>query len=293
MLRPSVLNQVFVLSIPRARPWCDGLLTAVAAMTSVATGAAADTLYGFTTSSLVSFDTTAPGTLTTIGPTGLTPTVTLYSPTYNPFNGRVYAFGSRPNAGSYELSFIEVNLQTGAATTLQVFGQDTAQSYEALAYVHSLGTMVASQSNPGTNNPTPRLGSMSALGNFSQLSSTGLDNDLATYDAARNILYTVDVFGGSSPNRAFTVNPLTGGSSEVWRSFPDEITSVAWSGPDDAIYASMSGTNQLARIASGTTFGLQIVGPFAEPVGSIFAIPAPTTVAVLGVGCLLTARRRR
>lgn len=256
----------------------------------MASAAHADVLYGFSSTSLVSFNTETPGTFATIGAHGIAPEVSIYSPTYDPGNGRVYAFGQRAIVGGSELSFLEFNLTTGAGSTVSILGLSTTQSYEALAYDPSLGSMVASQSNLNQNNPTPRLGTMSRLGSFALLSNTGLDNDLATFDATRGRFYTFDV--QAFPNQAYLVNPATGGSSSVG-GILQTLSGVAWSSIDDAIYGIRSDNSQFVRVASGTAFAPNDLGLLAAPLTGIFAIPSPSAAALLGLGGLMAARRRR
>lgn len=268
------------------------LLVVTAAMSAGCVSAQAATVFGFTATSMVSFDSGAPEVFTTIGAHGIAADVAIFSPTFDPANGRVYAFGARPVQGGFDQSFLEFNLTTGAGTVVANLGINTTQAYEALAFHPGLGAMVASQSNLGLFNPTPRLGTISRLGVFSFLTntSTNNDNDLATYDVGRGIFYSFDV--QASPSRAFVVNPLTGIGS-VAGGVLSTLIGVAWSSVDDAIYGIRSDSGQLVRVAQGTSFASVDIGTLSSPLTGIFTIPAPGTAAVLALGGLLAVRRRR
>ena len=109
------------------------LLTAIALLAPLA--ARAETLWGTTNvNRLVSFDSAAPGTLTTnVAITGLTSGYSVFGIDFRPSNGLLYALAVNFSAGQLEQLYT-LNLGTGAATLVGSLGIDFSSNFIGMSF---------------------------------------------------------------------------------------------------------------------------------------------------------------
>lgn len=239
---------------------------------------------------LVSFDSET-GSSTVVGPTGVDP---IFGTTYDPVSNQLL--------GSIQNRLFEIDPETGAATELVnlVASPDPAQfaAVNALAFDPLTNTLFGINQD-GASGVDELIRIDRDSGEFQSVGTTGL-RGLAglEYDPFGDRLLAVS----TELATVLTIDRVTGAASLP---FFNGSLSV--------------GTASLAiNTATGDAFGLNLfsgelesvdlqtglstrIGPasdtgFAGVIGLVFvpsAIPEPTPVALLGLGCLLASHRRR
>jgi len=220
----------------------------------------AATLYGVTSSQLVSIDTTT-GTTTAIGSLGLTrldssPVGTLVTPgplAWNPADQKLYGLAydytfvvsggePHPNISVLNQRFIRIDPDTGAATSIATLGPRTSNpTYDGIEYLGgSVGSLVVSRSSGANNSSSTEIATLSTSGTLATLRTTSLDNDLLAQAASASVLYSIDPNNATPANRprAIDLDPTTPTVTFLTGSLPSSTTGeLAYDPEVDRLYA--------------------------------------------------------
>ena len=297
-------------------------LSAVAVMLTMATPAAAETIYAVDIQNLLLFfDSATPGTVNAIGPiTGLSAGDTVRGIDFRPANGALYAIG----AGLGSSRLYTLNTATAAATLVGPLAADPVDSTNP--FLGLLGTQIGMDFNPVNDrlrltdenrqnlrvNPAnglvitddPLAYSNVADPNFGDLpvdTAVAYTNNFA--GALSTTLRGVDF--GQNPDVLVTHSPPNNGFLQTLAILPFNGIAGSYdiSGPTGTEYFAIhDGVGGSSFYASGPS-GIALVGPIggrvpvtvvgiAAPVGT--AVPEPATIALLasGVAGWVTTRRR-
>ncbi|MDA8563981.1 PEP-CTERM sorting domain-containing protein [Mariniblastus sp.] len=266
---------------------CWTLQSDVSAMGS---GGSLFTIAGTSQSQWVSIDSETGGG-TVVGPTGVD---TIFGTAYDPVSNQLL--------GSFENRLFEIDPETGVATVLVnlVASPDPAQfaAVSALAFDTSTNTLFG----------------------INQGSASGID-ELITIDRDSGEFQSVGVTGfravAGLEYDPFGDRLLAVSTDDATILTIDRVTGAA-SSPFSNGSLSVGSASLAINTATGDAFGLNLfsgelesvdlqtglstrIGPasdtgFAGVIGLVFvpsAIPEPTPVALLGLGCLLASHRRR
>jgi len=286
---------------------------AIGAFTLVAAAGIAqgqETAYGFNArGDLVSFSTATPGSVSTIGAiTGLTAGQTLRSVDFRPNGNGLYGF-SADAAGNSQI--YTISLTTGAATavgagfSLPNFGAGDRISIDFNPAVDRLrivtlggrsyranpitGAFVAQDTNLAFASGTGA--SISGIAYSNNIPGAPGGTTLFAYDYAGDNLATIGGPNGvPSPNLG-QVNVI--GSTGLFALGLD--TSFDISGATGAAFAGVNdfgGPAELFSVNLGTG-AHTLVGAFGTDLVDFSILPAPSSLALLGLGGLVVGRRRR
>lgn len=297
---------------------CSPLAPVLAAVIASASADAA-TLYGVTSSHLVSIDTTT-GTTTAIGALGLTrldssPVGTLVTPgplAWNPSDQQLYGLAydytfvvsggePHPNINVLNQRFIRIDPATGAATSIATLGPRSANpTYDGIEYLGgSVGSLVVSRSSGAGNSSATEIATLSTSGSLATLRTTSLDNDLLAQSASAAVLYSIDPNNATSANRTRTVDlaPVTPSVAFLSGSLPSNTTGeLAYDPAGDRLYALdytvlPSPNKSLYRIntSGGTSLSLEgtITLSGSQVLGIAFSSVPEPTACLLGTGISL------
>ena len=223
----------------------------------------------------------ATGAGTLIGNTGIGSWESLER---DPINGQLLGIGNTNR-------LYRVNTITGAATLI---GASNVQWIEAMAWDASRNTMFVAYS---LNNDfrAERLGIMNlATGQVTGVGAFGGIDDVDAMAVFNGRIYAANLIGGSFGE----INPLTGAFTSIGTT--SELLGAFDFAPDGTLYgtrlgdSSGGGISTLVRV-NLSTGATTLVGPtnFVHVSGLVVNIPGPGATALLGIGALLTTRRRR
>jgi hypothetical protein len=296
---------------------------ACAALTSSAN---AEQVYGITGStaggSLVFFDSATPGSVTNVGSiTGITAGLSLRAIDFRPATGALYGMATGA-AGAYE--FYTIDLATGAATSA---GGGTAPgvawparvSMDFNPVVDRIRVVTAGSTannfrfNPNTGalvlqdgDAAYDAGDVNSAGNPPFLAGAAYTNNVAgatsttlyVYDYNLDVLATMGSVGGGpvSPNTGtmFTVGPaVSGGFLTTTAGIGFDISGAT--GTAFLSYDSTAGieTFSTVNLASGAVTSVGTFGGGFDILDISVVIPAPGSLALVGLAGLTMARRRR
>jgi hypothetical protein len=183
---------------------------------------------------------------------------------------------------------VEINPQTGQGTIAATLGDPAVVGfYEALEFVNSLNSLVASRSSAPGSALTDLLVRVNLDGSTSLLLSTVLDNDYAVYDMTRDFFYTIDP--NNVPGQQFFRVNLTTGSVLNLGVIPSTLGEPAFSTDIDAIFALDFTNNNFYRLNltnGGPPVTTALVGsiPGSQVTGIAFAptsvVPEPSTMVL-------------
>lgn len=208
------------------------------ALVPAASGA---TLYGVTATDLVTVNVSS-GATTLVGSLGLSGLQTAGPLAWHTADQSLYGLiydytpgpGGLPVVTGQRLARIEVG--SGAWTTVADLGNPASgPTFDALEYFDHLGSLVISRSSGAGQTGTSFLETISTSGARSALVTTGIDNDLLAYDAARSLAYSTDPNGLQEVRR---LNLETGGHSALSGGLPSATTGeLAFDLASDRLYA--------------------------------------------------------
>ena len=245
--------------LPSHTRLCQPFVSVLAAALSSACAHAA-TLYGVTSSQLVSIDTTT-GTTTAIGSLGLTrldssPVGTLVTPgplAWNPSDQNLYGLAydytfvlsggePHPNISVINQRFIRIDPTTGAATSIATLGTRSSNpTYDGIEYLGgSVGSLVVSRSSGAGNSSSTEIATLSTSGTLATLRTTSLDNDLLAQAASASVLYSIDPNNATAAirPRAIDLAPATPTVTFLTGSLPSSTTGeLAYDPEGDRLYA--------------------------------------------------------
>jgi hypothetical protein len=266
----------------------------VAAGASVAS---AETIYAITNTHLVKFDTAAPGVVTTVGAFNLGANYTrVFNLAYNKSDGNFYGIGWRdqvnPNRATQTL--VRINAATGAASEVASYGFSDVTTFESMEYNDALGSLVSAR---GNFFDTTEMVTISNGGAVNALKQTTRDNDHQAYDSFRNKTYSwdpngvlqwvnIDLATGNGTDLGGAQNFGDGAYSSAQDAF--FVYQVAFASPYFFKKIVTDGVNPI----SVTDIGFIGNTGHGDITGLAF-IPTPGSLALLGVGVLAAARRRR
>ncbi|MEI6781088.1 MAG: immunoglobulin domain-containing protein, partial [Verrucomicrobiota bacterium] len=137
--------------------------------------------------------------------------------------------------------------------------------FEAVVYVDSLDTLVASRSPSGPGDcKTSELLSLALYGTLASLQQTSLDNDFGVYDSMHDMFYTTDPNGEARLER---VDLMTGVVTSLG-GIPRDMGDMAFSPTEGVLYALQETDNSLHRIATtagGSPISVSTIGFYPGP----------------------------
>lgn len=286
------------------------VLLALAILACSASWALAGPLYGVSTTHLVIVDPATASITSTVGPLNLPAGVNPVNLAYHPGTHSLYSLGFTYAAGNVIINqhLVSINPSTGQGTIIATLGNPASVGYyEAIDFVHSLNSLVASRATVLGSFVTNQLVKLNLDGTVNPLVNTGLDNDHAAYDPTRDYFYTTDP-NGTPGQQFFRVNLSNGTIINLGAIIPT-MGELAYSIVHDAIFAIDYTNNRLYRVQltnGGAPFTITTVGtiPGNQLQGIAFAsagiIPEPSTlvlftssVALLGPYCAWRRWKRR
>ena len=268
-----------------------------------------ETAYGFNArGDLVSFSTATPGSVSTIGAiTGLTAGQTLRSVDFRPNGNGLYGF-SADAAGNSQI--YTISLTTGAATAvgagfaLPNFGSGDRISIDFNPAVDRLRIVTLGgrsyRANPITGAFVAQDTDLSGNGAGASISAVAYSNNipgapggttLFAYDyAGDNLAIIGGPNGVPSPNLGAVTTIGTSGLFALGGDTAFDIsgaTGAAFAGVND-----FGGPAELFSVNLGTG-AHTLVGAFGTDLVDFSILPAPSSLALLGLGGLVVGRRRR
>lgn len=281
-------------------------LTVTASVALLASGVssygATPTLYGVTSTQLVTLDT-ATGTSTVVGSLGLagnqSPGPLAWNPQDNLLYGFVYDFtivGLEPVFT--EQRFVSINPATAAVTPIATFGsQQTGIVYDSLEYIGgSVGSLVVGRGTSAGNSGTTELATISTLGATAAFRSTSLDNDLLAWAGDSRVI-SIDPNHVTPASRARELDIQNAPPTQTFLtgSLPSSTTGeLAWDLSGGRLYALdyTLGNRSLYRMSvdgSALSLDTTVTVSGSQVRGIAFAqVPEPATLTAAGGLALLT-----
>ncbi len=251
------------------------------------------TLYGLTTTNLITFDSAAPGIVTVIGAHGL-PAAGNFGVNYlayHPVERKFFGFHyTQQISGNSQVSLFAIDPVTGVGQFVADMGSTAPNGNypESLEYVETLQSLVMSR---GPTTFSNGLFTLTPTGVATPICDNGLDNDYTVRDSRRGILYTTDPNGAGQ----FTVASLAGcGHTPLGSLQGLQLGELAYDRPADTIFAHLPSTNRLYRISTtdGTApIALTDLGPIGggENLRGLATIPPACPADLTGDGQVNTA----
>ncbi len=289
------------------------VLLAATALLATATGSArAELIMGVTATSLVSFDSAAPDTLTTIGPiAGIVAGHTLRGIDFRPSNGQLYAISSEDSAAQLYTVDTSTGVATAVGAGLTLTGNTSSRiSLDFNPVTDELRVVTGTGQNYRVNADTGAVIAQDADINPGSPLISGIAYTNNVVGATDTTLYAYDFFGDDigtigglngipSPNAGqFSV---TGDSGFVAFSAAlgfdiSGATGIAYISMDD--FASPDANSEFFRVNLATgamTFSGSVSASLLDISVVPVAVPEPTTstMALMGLGWAGAYVRRR
>ena len=284
------------------------LTGALALLAMAATSSGGATLYGVTSTQLVTINP-ATGTSTSVGSLGLSPNQSPGPLAWNPQDNRLYGFVYDfaivgLDVVFTEQRFVSIDPATAAVTAITTFGsQQTGIVYDSIEYIGgSVGSLVVGRGTAPGNSGTTELATISTLGVPATLRSTSLDNDLLAWAGDSRVI-SIDPNHVTPASRARELDIQTEPPTQTFLggSLPSATTGeIAWDLAAGRLYAldyTLGNRSLYSLSTSGSTLSLDSTVTISgnQVRGIAFAqVPEPTTMtAAGGLTLLLWGIRRR
>lgn len=272
--------------------------------------ASAETVFGLTSSRIVTFDTSSPGTILSSSPiTGLTGNVSLRGIDFRPADGQLYALGT--NGNLYRLTLNGNNYQAADLGALSTQPQGSSFGFDFNPTVDRIRVTSDTNQNLRLNQTTTPPGvtvdGAITLNGTSNIDLVGSAYTNSFAGTTSTILYGLDAFtdalvrstdanagtyvSTNSSGVAFGPLGVTFGATDQLGFDISGITNGAFFNLNDGFYSVNLTTGAATRI--GTIGAGSLIGLSLAPAG---AVPEPATWAMmlLGFGAIgATMRRRR
>ena len=255
--------------------------------------ASAETIYGVTDSHLVKFDTANPGAVTVVGAHGFGgANRRLFNLAYNKSDGYFYAIGWENRVGDHADQFLaRIDPATGAGSVAANLGNSAnAGYYEGIDWNDKRGSLTVA--NGGAANGFDTV-------NIYDIATNGRDNDFLVYDSKRDLTHVWDPNGLAQ----WTKTDLGTGNNVDLGAINNLLGEGAYSANQDAFFCYLISSAAPYSLIKITTDGIVNITTTNEgfinmPVDTgaltgLAFIPTPGTLALLGLGALAAARRRR
>lgn len=272
--------------------------------------ASAETVFGLTSSRIVTFDTSSPGTILSSSPiTGLTGNVSLRGIDFRPADGQLYALGT--NGNLYRLTLNGNNYQAADLGALSTQPQGSSFGFDFNPTVDRIRVTSDTNQNLRLNQTTTPPGvtvdGAITLNGTSNIDLVGSAYTNSFAGTTSTTLYGLDAFtdalvrstdanagtyvSTNSSGVAFGPLGVTFGATDQLGFDISGITNGAFFNLNDGFYSVNLTTGAATRI--GTIGAGSLIGLSLAPAG---AVPEPATWAMmlLGFGAIgATMRRRR
>jgi hypothetical protein len=281
----------------KANRFCGLLCVAFLTLASVA--ARAELMYANTGNSIARFDSATPGTVTTVGVTGLQPGEFLVGIDIRPGNGLLYAIGSMSRLYTVNpLTGLALQVGTAGAFTLNgsAFGTDFNPVVDRLRLVSNAeqnlrinpndGTLTG---NDGALNPAGNVVAIAYSNNFSGATSTVL----YAIDSATGLLGIITVPNSGGPITTVGSLGLGAGLSENMGFDISGLTGTAYGMINGSLYTINLSTGAATLV--GFVGNAQEGGPTYLGLTAATAVPEPSSFLLFGAAAagLLGYKRLR
>lgn len=264
--------------------------------------ASAETIYGVTDSHLVKFDTANPGAVTVVGAHGFGgANRRLFNLAYNKSDGYFYAIGWENRVGDHADQFLaRIDPATGAGSVAANLGNSAnAGYYEGIDWNDKRGSLTVANGGAANGFDTVNIYDIATNGATNLVTTNGRDNDFLVYDSKRDLTHVWDPNGLAQ----WTKTDLGTGNNVDLGAINNLLGEGAYSANQDAFFCYLISSAAPYSLIKITTDGIVNITTTNEgfinmPVDTgaltgLAFIPTPGTLALLGLGALAAARRRR